>query len=127
MVGAPPALALLQVLHDIFLVDQHQAVQAELLLAGGGLVVSVALVSDLVPTLAHVAMPYLHERNRGVLVEGCLLADLLGLRLLAGLGLLYVFGGLVHPSTLNQYNNKSKLASAIICARFVPRCRILQN
>ncbi len=84
-------------LDDVLFVDEHQAVQTKLLLAGGSLVVAVALVADLVARFAHVAVAHLDEGDRGVLVErydlfnGLFRHDFLG-----GFRGLDFLGGLVH-------------------------------
>ena len=69
-VGTFPGGLFLQFLDDVLLEDQDQAVQAEFLLAGGRLVVLVALVHHLRAEFAHVAQTHLHECDGAVLVEG---------------------------------------------------------
>lgn len=73
---------------NVFLVDENKAVKTELLLAGGGEVVFVALVDDFVPELAHVADANLDKSDGGAFVEGELFGLFWGLLFQLGLLLL---------------------------------------
>lgn len=96
MVGAPPRLVFLQVLDNVLLVDQDEAVEAELLLARSRLVVSIALIPDLASGLAHVAVADFHKRDSGVSIEGLLAIVLPDQLLLCHLALLCILRILLH-------------------------------
>jgi hypothetical protein len=62
-VGAFPGGFLLHFFNDVFLVDEHKAVETELLFTGGGEVVLVALINNFIPELTHVADTHSHKGN----------------------------------------------------------------
>lgn len=72
-VGAFPGGFLLHFFNDVFLVDEHKAVETELLLTGGRQVVLVTLINDFIPELAHVANTHSHKGNGRRFVERQLL------------------------------------------------------
>lgn len=63
----------MQFLDDIFFINEHQTVKAELFFARCGQIVFVALVNDFISELAHVADSYLHKSDGGTFVKGKLL------------------------------------------------------
>lgn len=68
-IGTSPWICLLQVLNDIFFVDQDQTIQTELFLTRGSLIVFMTLINNFAPGFTHMTMAYFDERNRGVFKE----------------------------------------------------------
>ena len=74
---------------DVVLIDEHEAVETELFLAGSGGVLSMALVDQFILNFAHVAGPYLDKGNATTFVERKLLFGTLGVALLLNMRLFF--------------------------------------